>query len=255
MAETLKDKIVWVTGAGTGIGRAGAEEIARAGARVILSGRRREPLEEVRKTIDGEGGIAEIELLDVADEAAVNSTAKAVLSRHGRVDILINSAGLNVPKRNWPVVDGDAWRHVYDVNVHGTFYCIQAVLPSMRERKDGLVINISSWAGRYSSPLTGPAYTGAKHAVVAMTISLNQEECINGIRATAICPGEVATEIMQKRPVPPSQEDLDRMVQPAEMGKTLRFVAEMPPEVCVNEILISPTWNRGFVAALKNGPR
>lgn len=116
----------------------------------------------------------------------------------------------------------------------------------MSRQGGGLVINISSWAGRYVGRLTGPAYTAAKHAVVAFTESLNIEESGNGIRACAICPGEFDTPILASRPVPPSAEIRARMLKAEDLGRTIRFVAEMPPHVCVNEILISPTHNRSF---------
>ena len=117
----------------------------------------------------------------------------------------------------------------------------------MRARKDGLVINVSSWAGRFETYLTGPAYNASKHAMAALTHSLNDEECVNGVRACVIYPGEVATPILRNRPKPPSPEEIARMLQPEDLGRTIRFVAEMPPRVCLNEILISPTWNRFYV--------
>lgn len=239
---TLDGKVAWVTGAGSGIGRAGAEALAAAGATVVLSGRRREPLDEAVETIGS--AKAEAAPLDVADKAAVAATAAAILKRHGAVDILVNSAGLNAQQRFWKDATAETWDEVVSVNLDGTFYCTRAVLPAMRERKQGLVINISSWAGRYDIYMTGPAYNSAKHGVVAMTASLNLEECVNGIRACVICPGEVATPILRRRPRPPSAEDLARMLTADDIGKTIRFVAEMPPHVCFNEIVISPTWNR-----------
>jgi NADP-dependent 3-hydroxy acid dehydrogenase YdfG len=102
-------------------------------------------------------------------------------------------------------------------------------------------------AGRTVSPLSGPGYTAAKHGVVAMSHSINMEECVNGIRACAICPAEVATPILDRRPVPPSAEERAKMLQPADLGSTIRWVAEQPPHVCLNEIIISPTWNRLYV--------
>lgn len=120
----------------------------------------------------------------------------------------------------------------------------------MRRQGGGLLIHIASWAGRYVSPLTGPAYAAAKHGMLAMSESLNQEECRNGIRSCCICPGEIATPILDKRPVPVSAQDKARMLQAQDLADTILYVARMPASVCVNEILISPTWNRGYVAAL-----
>ncbi|MEM7254583.1 MAG: SDR family oxidoreductase [Pseudomonadota bacterium] len=243
----LTNKLAWITGAGTGIGASGAEKLAAAGCRVVLSGRRADPLEETAQLIREAGGAATIELLDVADKDAVADVGARIIKDHGAVDILINNAGINVPKRHWPDVSQADWDAVINIDLNGAFYCTQAVLPAMRAQKDGLVINVSSWAGVRVSFLTGPAYTAAKHAMNAMTESLNMEECINGIRGCAVCPGEVSTPIMDKRPIPMSAEDRARMVQPEELGDTLLFVAQMPSSVCINELVISPTWNRGYV--------
>jgi NADP-dependent 3-hydroxy acid dehydrogenase YdfG len=243
----LDGQVAWVTGAGSGIGRAGALELAAAGARLALSGRRAEQLEEVAGEIAAGGGKAEVVPLDVADRAAVEAAAAAILARHGRVDILVNSAGINVPNRFWKTLTPESFDRVVAVNLNGALYCTHAVLPAMRARRSGLVINVSSWAGRFESYLTGPAYNASKHAMVAMTLSLNDEECVNGIRGCVICPGEVATPILRHRPKPPTAEEIARMLQPQDLGRTIRFVAEMPAHVCVNEIVMSPTWNRFFI--------
>jgi NADP-dependent 3-hydroxy acid dehydrogenase YdfG len=246
---SLQGQVAWVTGAASGIGLAGAQALAQAGATVVMSGRRREALQAQADAINAAGGQAEVEVLDVSDAEAVGTVAQAILARHGKVDILVNSAGLNVPARFWSNQTTAGWNEVIRVNLDGSYYCIAAVLPAMRARKSGLVINISSWSGKYDTYMTGPAYNAAKHGVVAMTAHLNQEECINGIRACAVCPAEVATPIMDKRPVPPSAEDRARMLQPDDLGRTIRFIAEMPAHACINEIVISPTWNRIVLGA------
>jgi NADP-dependent 3-hydroxy acid dehydrogenase YdfG len=243
----LHGKVAWITGAGSGIGRAGAGELAQAGASVVLSGRRPSQLEEVVAEISAAGGKAEAAPLDVADKDAVARVAAGILGRHGHVDILVNSAGINLPTRFWKTLTPESFAQIVGVNLNGALYCIHAVLPAMRARKDGLVINVSSWAGRFETYMTGPAYNASKHAMAALTHSLNDEECVNGVRACVIYPGEVATPILRNRPKPPSPEETARMLQPEDLGRTIRFVAEMPPRVCVNEILISPTWNRFFV--------
>ncbi|HEV2547204.1 MAG TPA: SDR family oxidoreductase [Stellaceae bacterium] len=243
----LEGKVAWLTGAGSGIGLAGARELAKAGARVVLSGRRAEPLAAAVAAINDEGGQAEAAALDVADKAAVAAAAAGILERLGRIDILVNSAGINLPTRLWKDLTPETFERIVGINLHGALYCTQAVLPAMRAQKDGLVINISSWAGRFESYLTGPAYNASKHALGALTMSLNDEECVNGIRACVIYPGEVATPILKNRPRPPSSAEVARMLQAEDLGRTIRFVAEMPPRVCVNEILIAPTWNRFFL--------
>lgn len=118
-----------------------------------------------------------------------------------------------------------------------------AVLPGMRVHREGTVIIVSSWAGRYAA---GPAYSAAKSALVALGQSFNMEEGVNGLRATVIMSGEVATPLLYGRPAVPSKEEMERMLQPEDVGATIRFVAELPPRVCVNEILINPIWNRAF---------
>jgi NADP-dependent 3-hydroxy acid dehydrogenase YdfG len=243
----LQGKVAWITGAGSGIGRAGALELAKGGAGVVLSGRRAAQLEEAAAEIRAAGGAVETAPLDVADKAWVARVAADIVQRHGRLDILVNSAGINLPTRFWKTLTPESFQQIVAVNLNGALYCIHAVLPTMRSRKDGLVINVASWAGRFETYMTGPAYNASKHGMAALTMSLNDEECVNGIRACVIYPGEVATPILRNRPKPPSPEEIARMLQPEDLGRTIRFIAEMPPRVCVNEVLISPTWNRFFV--------
>jgi len=254
--SALSGKVAWITGAGSGIGQAGALELAKAGAIVVISGRRVEALEETRKLVTAAGGEVEKVALDVADKKQVAHAAKALLDRHGRCDVLVNSAGLNIPKRHYADLVPEDWDKVMSVNLNGALYCISAVLPAMRAQKSGLVINISSLLGRLVGYLGGPAYGVSKHAMATMTHHLNLEEGINGICGCVIYPGEVATSILKARPVPPAQEDIDRMLKPEDLGRTIRFVAEMPPHVCLNEIVITPTWNRVFVGGkeLRLGP-
>jgi len=248
----LSGKVAWITGGGSGIGLAGALELAKAGAHVVISGRTAatndKALSELKKT-----GSVEATLLDVSDKKAVAATVAGIEKRHGRIDILVTSAGTNIggAKRNFKSMSLEGWDDVVNINLNGLFYCCHAVIPGMRARKDGLIINISSWAGRYASVLTGPAYNATKRAVIAVTESINMEECMHGIRATSILPGEVATPILEKRPVPPSKEERARMAQPEDFGKAILFVATMPARSCVNELVIAPTWNRFYVGGLE----
>ncbi|MGJ4927892.1 SDR family oxidoreductase [Bradyrhizobium sp. HKCCYLS2038] len=244
---TKGKRIAWITGGGTGIGEAGALALAAEGWTVIVSGRRKAALEAVVTKVAANGGLAEAVPLDVAKAADVQAAADAILARHGRIDLAVNSAGVNVPKRSWSDMTLDGWNQLVEINLNGVLYCMKAVLPAMRKQQDGTIINVSSWAGRHVSKMPGPAYTSTKHAVLALTHSFNMEECVNGLRACCLMPGEVATPILEQRPVVPSAEEQARMLQPEDLGRTIAFVASLPPRVCVNEILISPTWNRGFV--------
>ena len=245
----LKGKVAWITGAGTGIGEAGAIALAEAGMHVVLSGRREEKLLEVAQQCGAENST--VEVLDVSSKESVAQVAERIIEQHGRIDVLVASAGLNPKNRNWHNVTLEDWDQVIRVDLDGAFYCCKAVLPTMKAQGDGLIINISSWAGKHVGIVTGPAYTSAKHAMNAMTESLNMEACTYGVRATAMCPGEVATPILDNRPIPVSAEDRAQMVQSEDCGSVIRFLAELPAHVCINDLTISPTWNRGYVAAAK----
>lgn len=246
----LEGKVAWITGGSSGIGLAGAGELTQAGARVVISGRSARTLELALATLKGSGEVETL-ALDVADRAAVALAAAHIEARYGRIDLLINSAGTNVTKRNLATMSVDGWDEVVAANLSGLFYCCFAVLPGMRARRDGLIINVSSWAGRYATPVTGPAYNATKRAVIALTESINLEECVNGIRATSVLPGEVATPILEKRPTPPSPEVRARMLQPEDLGATLLYLALLPPRACVNELIISPTANRFYLGGLE----
>ncbi len=242
-----KKRVAWITGGGSGIGLAGAQELAKEGWIVVISGRRKDVLDEAVAGIAKSGGQIEAMVLDVSSAADAEKVAKAIVAKHGRVDLLVNSAGVNVPKRSWDDITTEGWDKLVDINLSGVMYCMRAVLPAMRAQKDGVIINVASWAGRHVSKMTGPAYTTTKHAVLALTHSFNMDEFKNGLRACCLSPGEVATPILKLRPVPPSAEDMAKMLQPEDLGRTIAFVASMPAHACINEILISPTHNRSFV--------
>ena len=233
----LQGKVAWVTGGGSGIGLAGAEELVRAGARVVISGRTEKTNQSAEKQLKALGD-AEAVSLDVADKKAVAAAAAGIEKRHGRIDILVASAGTNIGggKRNFKSMSVEGWDDVVAINLSGLFYCCHAVLPGMRARKDGLIINVSSWAGRYPSALTGPGYNATKRAVLALTEQINIEECANNIRATSLLPGEAATPILEKRPVPPPPEVRARMLQAEDLGRAIAFIASLPPRACVNEL-------------------
>lgn len=242
-----KKRVAWITGGGSGIGLAGAQELAKEGWTVVISGRRKDVLDEAAASIAKFGGKIEAIVLDVSSAADAEKVAKEIVAKHGRIDLLVNSAGVNVPKRSWDDITLEGWDKLVDINLSGVMYCMRAVLPAMRAQKDGVIINVASWAGRHVSKMTGPAYTTTKHAVLALTHSFNMDEFKNGLRACCLSPGEVATPILKLRPVPPSAEDMAKMLQPEDLGRTIAFVASMPAHACINEILISPTHNRSFV--------
>lgn len=249
--QRLKDKIAWVTGAGSGIGQAAAIALAREGAKLALSGRREPPLRETAARIESDRGMAMVEQGDLTDAAAASRAVESIRKRFGRLDILVNNAGVNISRRSWAELDAKGADQVLDGNLSSAFYCVLAALPIMRAQKDGVLIHTASMAGRSIGPLSGAAYSAAKHGVVGMSHSINCEECVNGIRSTVICPGEVATPILDKRPVPVSAEDRARMLQSEDVAELILYVATLPAHVCLNEVWITPTWNRGYVAALR----
>jgi NADP-dependent 3-hydroxy acid dehydrogenase YdfG len=236
----LDGKVAWVTGAGTGIGKAAAIALAGDGATVVLTGRRKEPLETLAAELKSQGAVALVKAGDLARSKSAQRIADAM-----------NNAGLNIAKRSWRDLDADGADAVLQINLSGAFYCVLAVLPVMRAQGDGVLIHVSSMAGRLVGLLSGPAYTASKHGVVAMSHSINCEECVNGIRSTVICPGEVATPILDKRPVPVTKAQRAKMLQPDDLGDLVRYVAGLPEHMCMNEVQVTPTLNRSYVSALK----
>jgi len=241
------EKVIWITGGGTGVGKATAMAMAGPSVHIILSGRRQSELDIAVAAVQAARGSAEAKALDVGDASQVAQVAQSILARHDRVDILINSAGTNVPKRAWSSVTMPDFKRVVDVNLNGAFNCISTVLPGMRARRNGTIINVASWAGFYLTRLTGPAYSASKRAMIAMTESLNMEECANGIRACVISPGEIATEILQTRAVQPSEEDRDRMLQAEDLAQTIKLVCDLPQRAAIHQVVMAPTWNRMYL--------
>ena len=245
----LKGKIAWVTGAGSGIGEAAALALAEEGATIVLCGRTAEKLERVATRIKSAGGTTHVQAADLTHAAEAERVGAYIQKTLGRLDILVNNAGTNVQNRAWSKLTAAGASEVIQGNLASAFYCVTVALPIMRGQKDGVMIHTASLAGRNISLLGGPAYSAAKHGVVAMSHSINMEECQNGIRSTAVCPGEVVTPIFDKRPRPPTPEECARMVQPEDCGELIKYIACLPPRVCLNEVWISPTWNRGYIEA------
>lgn len=250
----LSGKVAWVTGAGSGIGEAAALALAGEGAAVALTGRRREPLQKVADQIIKSGGKALVAPGDLGSEQTAARIAEAIAKEFGQLDILVNNAGANIAERSWAKLNPERVKSVIDANLNSAFYCAVAALSIMRQQKDGLLIHTASWAGRFVGLVSGAAYAAAKHGVVAMSYSINMEEFQNGIRSTVLCPAEVATPILALRPKPVSAEERARMIQPEHMADLIVYVAKLPATLCMNEVVISPTWNCGYAHAAGLGP-
>jgi NADP-dependent 3-hydroxy acid dehydrogenase YdfG len=240
----LDGRVAIVTGAGTGIGRATATAFAREGSRVALVGRRAGPLHEVADELEEAGAECLIAAADVTDVAAGDRVATEVVDRWGHVDVLVNNAGVNLVHREMDNLSAEDWSTVLDANLTGTFLMTGAVLPVMRSRRTGTIINVSSMAGYRASTVSGPAYSAAKAGVNSFTDHLNLTEREHGIRSCAVCPGEVATPIMDRRPVPPSAEARAAMLQPEDLAETLLLVASLPQRATVGLLTIYPTVSR-----------
>lgn len=251
--NSLAGKIVWVTGAGSGIGEAAALTIAAAGAVVVLTGRREAPLYSVRDRIAAAGGSAYVAPGDLGDSAVVSKIVDDIVANYGRLDILVNNAGVNIRNRSTGVLTPAGIDTVISSNLQAAFYCVTAVLPIMRRQGGGLIVHTASWLGRHSHSLAGPAYSAAKHAVVAMSHAINMEEFSNNIRSCALCPGEVATPVLENRPVPVPAEERARMLQPQDLADIILMTCMLPSRICLNEIVISPTWNRMFLSQDQSG--
>lgn len=249
--QDISGRAVWITGAGTGIGRALALAFAAAGCRLALTGRSRDSLAETQRMVEAAGGSATLAIADVADAHAVTQAHLAVTAALGDVDILVNNAGTNARKRHWSELSPADMAAVVDVNLKGPFLCSLAVLPAMRERRDGLLIHVASVAGTGIFAVSGPAYTASKHGARAMSATINAEEGIHGIRSVCINPGEVATPILDTRPRPPSKEERAIMIQPEDIAAAAVFAAQLPARTCMAEMTITPTDNQFYRATAK----
>lgn len=233
-------KTAVVTGGGSGVGRAMALALAKAGWRVAILGRRKESL---KQTIKLAGSRAKQVLMipcDIGDLDAVQSMAKLVRRKLGEVEVVVNAAGTNIPKRSLAELSMQDYHEVIDANLHGSYYCVQAFLPEMRARRSGTIINIVSEAGVQASAKSGPSYVMSKFGQRGLTQSINAEERANGIRACSILPGDIDTEILDKRPAPPSAEARTKMLKSKDIAECAMLVINLPQRAMVEEILIRP---------------
>jgi NAD(P)-dependent dehydrogenase (short-subunit alcohol dehydrogenase family) len=231
---------VVVTGAGSGVGRAVAIRFAAEGWQVALVGRREAALAETAAlaAADGDGRVAAFPC-DVSAHEEVAAMAAAVLDRFGEVDVLVNSAGMNVPQRSFEALSIDDWHRVLATNLHGAYYCVQAFLPGMRRRETGTIVNINSDAGQMARQVSGPAYVTSKFGLRGLTQQINAEERAHGVRACSICPRDINTPLLDKRPQPPPPDVRARMLQPEDLAACVWLVATLPPRVVLDEISMS----------------
>jgi NADP-dependent 3-hydroxy acid dehydrogenase YdfG len=233
-----------ITGAGGGIGRAIATTLAEVGVRVALVGRDGEKLEGTRAELGTAGVSAVVAPCDVTDRAQVSTMVESVLAALGSIEILVYSAGINVRQRSLRALEPADWDRLIATNLTGAYNLIHFVLPSMRTRGNGLVIQIASVSALRASVLSGAAYSASKFGQAALAICLGREERGRGIRSSIIYPGEVNTPFLDIRSGRPGGGDSTRreeILQPADVAAAVRFLAELHPRAHVPELVIKPT--------------
>lgn len=236
----LQNKTAVVTGGGTGIGLGIAQALAGEGCRVAIAGRREEKLQQAAAAGPGADPLA-YHGVDVADRQSVNELFAWAHQKLGTIDILVNAAGINIAKRTMAEMDPAQWDQVMAINVSGAYNCMHCVLPAMRERGNGLVINISSVAGKRALKLGGIAYCASKFAMTALGTAVGNEVAADGVRVTNVYPGEVNTPILENRPAPVSDERKAAMVQPEDFAELIVAIACLHPRAHVPEITLKPT--------------
>lgn len=243
--SNIQEKVVIITGASSGIGEAAAKELASKGAKLVLAARREDRLKKLQDEIEQSGGEAVYKVMDVSLHQQMEDLAAYALNKFGKIDVLVNNAGI-MPQAFLALKKVDEWDRMIDVNIKGVLYAIGAVLPSMRERKSGHIINLSSVAGHNIYP-GGTVYCGTKHAVRAISEGLRQEEAMSGtnIRVTNISPGAVTSELLETTTDPAMKAGLDDFYKIAidadSIARAIAFAIEQPSDVGINEMIIRPT--------------
>ncbi|RFT96177.1 SDR family oxidoreductase [Paenibacillus jamilae] len=243
--SNIQGKVVIITGASSGIGEAAAKELASKGAKLVLAARREDRLKKLQDEIEQSGGEAVYKKTDVSSHQQMEDLAAYALNEFGKIDVLVNNAGI-MPQAFLALKKVDEWDRMIDVNIKGVLYAIGAVLPSMRERKSGHIINLSSVAGHNIYP-GGTVYCGTKHAVRAISEGLRQEEAMSGtnIRVTNISPGAVTSELLETTTDPAMKAGLDDFYKIAidadSIARAIAFAIEQPSDVGINEMIIRPT--------------
>ena len=243
---SLKDQVCIITGGGSGIGRGAALRLAADGATIILIGRTESKIRTVQSEIKANGGQSIVYALNVADWSSIQKMVDEVVETYEKIDILINNAGHSSRNRRLLNCPPEEIQQVIDSNLTGTFFCTQAVVPSMLKAKSGTIINISSLAAVSPGPFSGFAYGAVKAGVINFTQFLNEDLKNTGIRASVLIPGEVNTPILDNRPITPEESARRGMVDVAETSAAIHLVVSLPPRTNIPELTIRPTWQRNI---------
>ena len=240
MSAVSADRVVWVTGAGSGIGRAAAVAAAVSGSRVALSGRREDPLIETARLVADAGGQAAPLPLDARDPEAVRRAHEKIVADWSEVSDLVLAAGVNTPQRYWRDQSMSEFESILATNLTAVVSLIDLVLPGMRVRGGGQIVVVSSYSAWRFSPHAGVAYTASKTALAAICQSLNNQEAASGIRACHLCPGDVDTDLLDRRPQVPDAGARQHMLSPNDVARAVLFVLDSPQHVRIDELVISP---------------
>lgn len=234
------NKTAVITGGGSGVGQALAMKLASLNWRVAIIGRRENALQETITLARTHASQITRHACDIGDATAVATMGQRVLAEFGELDLLVNAAGTNAPKRALEVLSLEDYHAMIATNLHGAYYCVQAFLPHMRARKSGTIINIISDAGKQASPKAGPGYVMSKFGLAGLTQSINAEERANGIRACAIFPGDIDTPLLDKRPQVPDATARAKMMRAEDVADCALFCINLPAHVIVEEMLVRP---------------
>jgi NADP-dependent 3-hydroxy acid dehydrogenase YdfG len=236
MSISVKNQVVLIVGASSGIGRETAILMARQGARVMASARREERLGSLQREVDG----LEICAADATRPAEMEALVKQTQERLGDIDIMVYVTGTNTPDRSLKRLSPEIWDSVVAVNLNGAYYCTHAVLPAMRAKGSGHLIYIASTSA-LAPDISGAAYQASKRGLLGFAHAVRFEEKGNGIRTCVICPGLVDTELLEKRPVKVGPELLAKALQPVDIAEAVLAVAQMPPRATVLEMHVVPS--------------
>ncbi|MDN4613526.1 SDR family NAD(P)-dependent oxidoreductase [Leifsonia sp. F6_8S_P_1B] len=237
MSET---PVIWITGGGSGMGRASAVEAAKAGWRVAVSGRRAEAVEATCAAVREAGGEALAVPVDVTDAAALRDAHATIVEEWAPVTGLVLAAGLNAPRRAWADQSADEFAAIVDTNLTSVARVIDLVLPGMREARAGNIVVVSSRSAWRFSPGAGVAYMSSKSALGMLVASLNDQENRNGVKACHLCPGDVDTEFLGLRPNVPDATQRASMLSASDIARSVRFVLDSPHHVRIDELVITP---------------
>ena len=240
MPVSLKDRVVVVVGASSGIGRASAVLLAREGAKVMASARRKDRLDQWKQEMAAEGHTVETFAADATQVAQMDGLMAATRAKFGPIQILVYATGTNTPNRAMQRLRPDIWNDLISTNLNGAYYATQAVVPAMREARFGHIIYISSISG-HTPDVSGAAYQASKRGLIGLSHAVRLEEKENGIRTTVINPGLVDTEILEKRLVKPSAEMLAQALLAEHVAEAVLTCAKMPPRAVISELTIVPS--------------